>query len=139
MYDILFVLLTLLYVAVARKLDEWAALCALGFQSETPQGFTDLPLLYVAVRSAIFMCAMFSAIGASSIPWQIGLAILACAWIGAEWLGRRQAFDNIRRLCRDAEVENETPEEHAQRVAWSRKTDAELSEMIRTRRPGTPK
>jgi hypothetical protein len=132
--DIAFVVLVALYVIVAMKIDEWSALVALGFDFETPQGFTDLPWAYALVRSSLFLLAMVLLFVTAWIPWPLGLAVLAGAWIVSDWIGRRKAFDNIRRICRDGISRAETDDERAEREEWSRKKDWEFEEMIRAAR-----
>jgi hypothetical protein len=132
--DLLFVALVMFYVIVAMKIDEWSALVALGFESETPQGFTDLPWIYALMRSGIFLIAMLLLLVTVYIPWQLGLAALAVAWIVSDRLGRRKAFNNVREICRETIAYAENDEERAEREAWSKKKDWEFEEMIRAAR-----
>lgn len=127
-----FLVLVGLYVIVANRINEWSALVALGFESETPQGFTDLPWVYALVRSSVFMLAMLMLLVTAHIPWQLGLGVLAVAWIVTDWLGRRRAFDNIRRICRESLDGIEDADARAQCEEWSKKRDWEFEELIRS-------
>jgi hypothetical protein len=130
--DAVFVVLVPLYVIVAMKINEWSALVSLGFESETPQGFTDLPWIYALARSSLFFLTMLMLLVTVFIPWQVGLAALAVAWIVSDWRGRRKAFDTIRQICRESLPRIEDAEARAQCEEWSKKQDWEFEELIRS-------
>lgn len=130
MFEIVLIVLVVLYALVSAKVDEWITISALGFKTETPLMFLQKPRLYDVVRSVLFLGAIAASFGMSTIPWYIGLGILALVWLGAGWVGRRKAFNNYRKVLREMVEHAETPKEKAEYEAASRKTDQELMDMV---------
>jgi hypothetical protein len=130
MFEFAFLVLVVLYTLVATKVDEWITISALGFKIETPLMFLQKPRFYDVVRSALFLGAIATTVGMSTIPWFMGLGILALVWLGAGWVGRKKAFKNYRRILLEMVEQAETPKEKAELEAASKKTDQELMDMV---------
>ncbi|MBZ0143571.1 MAG: hypothetical protein K8F56_08315 [Rhodocyclaceae bacterium] len=138
MLDAIFVALVILYTMFAAKVDEWITIAALGFKLETPPGFLQYPRAYDVIRSAFFLVAAGSLFWTRSIPWYIGLVVLAGAWLAAGWVGQRKAFATYRQIWREGIEDASTPDDRDWREAESMRTDQELRERVSsTRMRGT--
>jgi len=129
MFESVFVVLMVMYALVSIKVDQWITIAALGFKTETPQMFLEKPRIYDVIRSALFVAAACSAFAMTVIPWYVGLGILAFVWLGASWIGRKNAFNDYRRILREMMEHAETASDRAEYETDSKRTDQELQEI----------
>lgn len=134
MFEILVVVLALLYAVVSAKVDEWITISVLGFKCETPMRFLQNPTIYYVVRSILFLGAAASCFGMKAVPWYAGLIVLAVIWLIAGIIGRKKAFATYRQALREMIEFAETSEEKKEYEEASRKTDEELMDMVQTSR-----
>ncbi|MCK5000396.1 MAG: hypothetical protein KAS23_12705 [Anaerohalosphaera sp.] len=130
MYDIIFFVLVILYTLVSAKVDEWITISALGFKMETPEMFLKHPRYYDVIRSALFLSAI--AVFFAMSTKYAGGGIIALAWFGAGWVGRKKAFKNYRQIIREMKFHEEDKEQRAKYESELNKTDQELMEMVQT-------
>ena len=129
MVDALFVVLLFLYLVVGVKVDQWITMSVLGFKLETPLRFMTHPRVYDIVRIFLFG-ATAACLPWVGFPWYLGLAALALAWFATTWLGQRLAFNQFRAIFKDFAAEADTAEEQASALENSRKSNAELRDMV---------
>ena len=130
MSDLIFFSLVTLYAWVAMKVREWVIISLLGFKWETPQGFMDQPWMYGLVRMALFLVAVGTAFTINSLPWYVGVCILAVANFVASLVGRKRAYATFRRLHLYLAQGETDPQERASLEADARVTDKELTARL---------
>jgi len=132
MAEFIFLVFVVLYLVVSSKVDEWITISALGFKSATPMLFLQKPRVYDIIRSILFLIAVAMCFVMTSIPWYVGLIILAVVWFWAGSIGRKNAFKSYRRSCLEMIEFAETPEQKAGYEKMANKSDQELLEMAQT-------
>ncbi len=130
MFEIIFAILTVIYIIIAIKVDQWITISALGFKSETPAAFLRSPGIYNVVRSVFFIAAASSTFLIKTFPGYIGLLVLLVIWLVARLLGRRLAFNQYRYIMSEMENCTETKKEKSELIKEVRKSDQELQEEV---------
>lgn len=148
MADASFLVLVAIYALVAIKVDQWSTISRLGFKSYTPFFFLRNPRAYHVTRIVLFVAAVMTLLFTTAIRWYVGGIVLAVAWLGAFWIGRKLAFNTYRQIHREMIAYEEAlkvadPSEYAQIIAGENpierraeleqaasRTDRELLELI---------
>lgn len=92
-----FLLLLALYTIVAAKVTQWMALTILGQRLLTPQLYLTHAWLYQAIRFVVLIVAIVDAVVSQNIPWYYSVVLVLIAWVASIMLGRRWAFEAIRK------------------------------------------
>ena len=132
MFELIFIVFTVLYALVSVKVDGWITISALGFKSETPMMFIQNPKIYDFVRSILFLGALAISFVTPDMPWITGVIILVVVWLAAGWIGRKKAFAVYRRILREMMAAADTDSDRVEYKEASQKTDQELADMVET-------
>jgi hypothetical protein len=132
MYEIAFLIISVLYARIAVQVDTWITISALGFKSETPLMFLQNPRFFDFVKSILFLGAIALSFGFTEIQWYFGLIILVVIWLIAGSIGRKRAYSLYRQILKEMMETAETAEQRAEYEAASKKTNEELADMVET-------
>ena len=130
MFELIFIVFTVLYALVSVKVDGWITISALGFKSETPMMFIQNPKIYDFVRSILFLGALAISFVTPDMPWITGVIILVVVWLAAGSIGRKKAFSVYRRILREMMAAADTDSDRVEYKEASQKTDQELADMV---------
>ena len=130
MFELIFIVFTVLYALVSVKVDGWITISALGFKSETPMTFIQNPKIYDFVRSILFLGALAISFVTPDMPWIAGVIVLVVVWLAAGSIGRKKAFSVYRRILREMMAGADTDSDRVEYKEASQKTDQELADMV---------
>ncbi len=126
MINIAFIILSILYVIVAKKVDYWITISRLGFASECPQKFLEKENIYNFTSWGLFLAAIVSLFKVTWFPWWFGVIILAILWYLSGTIGKKTAFKKYREILRELAEEENNLEERDKIEQELNKSDSEL-------------
>ena len=136
MFEIIFIILLFIYIAAATKIDKWITIVKLGFKSNAPINFLNNSILYDIFRSSIFIALIATFFFMETVPWYLGVGTLFLAWLGAGWIGRKNAYNTYRKNFEDLlNLEDNTEEEVKRFRREAKRTDEELADMVAGKPP----
>ncbi len=136
MFEIIFIILLFIYIASSSKIDEWITIIKLGFKTNAPINFLNNSIPYDIFRSAVFIALIATSFFMETVPWYLGVGTLFLAWLGAGWVGRKNAYNTYRKNFEDLlNLEDNTEEEERRFRREAKKTDEELADMVAGKPP----
>ena len=110
MYDLLFLVLVLIYFLFSLKLEEWLTISRLGFLSETPEGFIKNPRAYFYIAYSILIVAVIVSIRTTVFPWYVSLGIIIFCFFASGIKGRIKAIKLYKEIISDLLKTEKDPE-----------------------------
>jgi hypothetical protein len=131
MMDILLMLALLVFLFLNVKIEFWATISNLGFQSETPLIFMNNPKKYISFQYIFLFILIAMSFESEMIPWYILMLLcLAIVWLG-NFIGKKLAFNKYRAIIKEmALYSNDIEEKNKLLEELKKSTNKELQEQL---------
>ena len=129
MFDLLFVVLSILYSFIAIKVSRWCAISDLGFSLDTPLYFPKNSYIYNWVRLILLLGVIMTVFFLKFIPWYLATIYLFVVWFSSRWIGWKKAVKNYRHNLEEMIEFAESDEKKNEYVQALNKSEKDLRDM----------